>query len=100
VTLIEREAVERAAADYDLDLDPAETRRNLLTRAVPLNHLVDREFRVGEALLVGRQLCEPCGYMESLAEVEGAERALVHRGGLEADIVESGEIAVGDAVEF
>jgi len=100
VTLIEREALDRAAADYDLELDPSETRRNLLTRAVPLNHLVDREFRVGEALLVGRRLCEPCGYMESLAEVEGAERALVHRGGLEADVVESGEIAVGDAVRF
>jgi len=100
VTLIEREALARAAADYDLDLDPADTRRNLLTESVPLNHLVGREFRVGEALLVGRQLCEPCGYMESLAENEGVADALVHRGGLEADVVESGAIAVGDAVEF
>lgn len=100
MTLIEREALQRAAADYDLDLDPAKTRRNLLTQAVPLNHLVDREFRVGEALLVGRRLCEPCDYMASLAESDDAAEALVHRGGLEADVVESGTIAVGDPVTF
>lgn len=100
VTLIEREALDDATAEYDLDLDPAETRRNLLTRDVPLNHLVDREFRVGEATFRGRRLCEPCNYMASLAEEEGAVAALVHRGGLEADVVESGEIAVGDAIRF
>ena len=44
VTLIEREALDAAAAEYDLDLDASETRRNVLTRDVPLNHLVDREF--------------------------------------------------------
>src|SRR5215831_11125718 len=40
VTLIEAEAVEAAARDYELEIDAAETRRNLLTRNVALNHLV------------------------------------------------------------
>ena len=100
VTLIEREALEAARRDEATPLEPRETRRNLLTRDVPLNHLVDREFSVGEATLVGSHLCEPCSYMEGLADTEGAEAALVHRGGLNANVVESGAIAVGDAVEF
>lgn len=103
VSLIGAEALAAAAETYDLNLDPAETRRNVLTRDVPLDHLVDREFRVGEATLVGRRLCEPCSYMAGLADVadaEGAVEALTHRGGLNADVVASGEIAVDDVVEF
>ncbi|WP_254765919.1 MOSC domain-containing protein [Salinilacihabitans rarus] len=100
VTLIEVEALEAARRDEETALDPADTRRNLLTRDVPLNHLVDREFRAGDATLVGDRLCEPCSYMQSLAGVDGAVSALVHRGGLEATIVESGTVAAGDAVEF
>lgn len=103
VSLIEAEALAAAAEAYDVDLDPAETRRNVLTRGVPLNHLVDREFRVGGATLVGRRLCEPCSYMAGLADVEDGEAAvaaLTHRGGLNADVVASGEVAVDDPVEF
>lgn len=100
VSLIEREALDVAARDEGTTVDPAETRRNILTSDVPLNHLVDREFRVGEATLVGVRLCEPCSYMESLAETAGAEDALIHRGGLNANVVDSGQIAVDDPIEF
>ena len=51
ITLIEREAIEAAARDYDLRIVHRITRRNLLTEGVPLNHLVGREFVVGEATL-------------------------------------------------
>ncbi|MFC4543853.1 MOSC domain-containing protein [Halosolutus amylolyticus] len=100
VTLVEREALDAAARDDGTELRPRETRRNVLTRDVPLNHLVDREFRVGDATLVGVRLCEPCSYMESLAETDGAVAALVHRGGLNANVVDSGTISIGDGVEF
>lgn len=100
VTLIEAEALEAIARDHDLALGADETRRNIVTRDVPLNHLVDREFRVGDATLVGRRLCEPCDYMESLADTDGAVAALTHRGGLNADVSGSGTIHVSDPVEF
>lgn len=100
VSLIEAEALAAASRDDGVELDPSKTRRNILTQDVPLNHLVDREFRVGDATLVGVRLCEPCSYMESLADTEGAVDALVHRGGLNANIVDSGTIAIEDGVEY
>jgi len=100
VTLIEREALDAAERDEGTTVDPQRTRRNVLTRGVPLNHLVDREFKIGTATLVGVRLCEPCSYMQSLAETEGVEEALIHRGGLNANIVDSGTITVDDTVEF
>jgi MOSC domain-containing protein YiiM len=95
VTLIEAEAIEAAASDYGVDVSDGRHRRNVTTRGVALNHLVDEEFRVGGAVCRGVELCEPCSYLEGLTE-EGVAGSLVHRGGLRAAIVESGELAVGD----
>jgi MOSC domain-containing protein YiiM len=97
VTLIEREAIEAASLDYQLDITHAITRRNLLTEGVPLNHLVGQTFRIGEVVLRGIKLCEPCGYLEKLT-FEGIKQALLHRGGLRAQIVRGGVVKVGDVV--
>ena len=97
VTLIEAEALEAAKHGYDVVITPAESRRNLLTRGVPLNHLVGKRFRVGGAVIEGIRLCEPCGHLEKLTGKE-AIKALRHRGGLRARIVEGGTISAGDEV--
>ena len=97
VTLIEVEALEALARDASLDLDLAASRRNLTTRGVPLNHLVGRRFRLGEVVLQGTRLCEPCRHLESLTK-DGVLKALVHRAGLRADILTGGTIRVGDPV--
>lgn len=98
LTLIEQEAIDAANQDYKLSLSHLDTRRNLLTAGVPLNHLVGKTFAVGEVLLRGVELCEPCGHLEKLTCV-GAKRALLHRGGLRAQIVIGGELRVGDAIQ-
>jgi MOSC domain-containing protein YiiM len=97
VTLIESEALEALKRDYGVDIDRAQARRNIVTRAVALNHLVGREFTVGEARLYGTRLCDPCAHLESLS-ARGARRGLVHRGGLRAEVVSGGMIRVGDPV--
>lgn len=99
VTLIEAETLDAVERNYDVALDPGVHRRNVTVRGVALNHLVDRRFRVGDAACVGAELCEPCNYLERHLEERGVREALVHRGGLRARIVESGEISVGDGVE-
>lgn len=97
ITLIESEAVEAASKTYEVDIDPGETRRNIVTRGVPLNHLVDQEFSVGDVRLRGVKLCEPCGHLEKLTE-KGVKKPLIHRGGLRAEILNDGTIGVGDPV--
>jgi MOSC domain-containing protein YiiM len=98
ITLIEREAVAAAGREYDIEIGEHESRRNLVTEGVPLNHLVGRTFRVGDVLLRGFKLAEPCTHLEGVTR-PGVRRALVHRAGLRAEILEGGSISVGDAVE-
>ncbi len=97
VTLVELEAVEALKADYEFDLAPADTRRNIVTQGVPLNHLVGMEFQVGEVRLRGTRLCEPCAH---LSEMTGRRvfTGLIHRGGLRAEIVSGGIIHAGDFI--
>ena len=97
VTLIESEAVEAVARDYGIRLKPGESRRNVLTEGVALNHLIYRTFRLGGTVLRGVELCEPCGYLEKVTGRKIRE-PLIHRGGLCAEVLESGAIAVGDTL--
>jgi MOSC domain-containing protein YiiM len=97
VTLIEREAIEALAGESGISIEPGQARRNLVTSGVPLNHLVGQDFRVGEVVLRGMRLCEPCQHMESLTK-PGVRKGLIHRGGLRADIVSGGVIRTGDRV--
>jgi len=99
VTLIEAEAVEALRRDYEVEFDAGESRRNIVTRGVALNHLVGREFRVGEVALRGIRLCEPCGHLERVTGRRVRE-GLVHRGGLRARILTAGTIRTGDAIEL
>jgi MOSC domain-containing protein YiiM len=97
VTLIEAEALDALAREYEVTLQPVKTRRNLLTRGVPLNHLVSRSFKVGAVILRGIRLCEPCGYLERLTS-KGVKTGLAHRGGLRAQIVQGGILEVGCSI--
>jgi len=105
VTLIEIEAVEAlfggvhnaAGERLGIELAAADSRRNIATAGVPLNHLVDREFRVGAVLMHGTRLCEPCKHLEDLTR-RGVMGGLIHRGGLRARILSEGIIRVGDIV--
>jgi MOSC domain-containing protein YiiM len=97
LTLIAAEALEAFERETNIVLSGAETRRNVLTRGIDVNALVGKRFRVGNVECLGVELCEPCSHLQSLTR-PGVLKGLVHRAGLNADILSDGDIAVGDAV--
>lgn len=94
LTLIEAEALEAMQREYNFGITPEESRRNLLTRGVPLNHLVGRDFQVGDVTIRGIRLCEPCSHLQSLTG-QPVIKGLRHRGGLRAQIISAGIIRIG-----
>lgn len=91
LTLIEAEVLE------DVGLTGAQSRRQVVVRGVRLNDLVGKRFRVGDVECVGVELCEPCLHLQEMTR-PGIIDELVHRAGLNADILNDGRISVGDAV--
>lgn len=99
ITLVEAESLEMLARDHDIVLGPGGTRRNVTTRDVRLNDLVGKTFRVGDVVMTGVKLCEPCEHLQGMVG-KPVIKPLTHRAGLRAMLVNSGVIHVGDAVEL
>jgi MOSC domain-containing protein YiiM len=99
LTLIEVEAIEAMQRDYQIELAAGDARRNIVTRNVPLNHLVGKEFAIGEVRIRGLRLCEPCDHLQKVTG-KPVIKGLLHRGGLRAQILTAGTIRVGDTVSF
>lgn len=97
LTLIEAEAVEAMRRDYGVELAAGDARRNIVTRGVALNHLVGKEFTVGDVRIRGIRLCEPCDHLQRLTG-KPVIKGLLHRGGLRAQILTEGTIHAGDEV--
>ena len=100
LTLIEAEVIEPLRHDVQLDVDAADSRRNIVTRGIALNDLVGTDFWVGDVHLHAAGLCEPCVSLVKSPENKHLLRGLAHRGGLRARILSGGTITVGDTIEL
>jgi hypothetical protein len=100
LTLMEAEVLDGLSFGGER-LAPEDARRNIITRGIDLNALVGKSFRVGDVECLAQRLCEPCAHLERLtaqAGKPGTLRALIHKGGLRADVISGGEIRVGDPI--
>ena len=103
VTLVEAETVEGFNDQTGLQIEAAETRRNIVTEGVDLNALVGKRFAIGDALLEGIEPCDPCAILGRRLETASVParaivRALADRGGLRARVVEGGALAAGTEI--
>jgi MOSC domain-containing protein YiiM len=100
LTLIEAEVLDRLQLPNG-PIPPEELRRNVITRGIDLGALVGKRFSIGNVQCLGQRLCEPCAHLERLTTKSGNPgtlRALIHKGGLRADVLSDGVIQVGDRI--
>jgi MOSC domain-containing protein YiiM len=98
ITLVEAEEIERFNQVYGCEIPLTSTRRNLVTRGVRLNGLVGVVFAVGPVRLRGIELCEPCSslaanFKDTKLSPKDFIKAFTHRGGLRADVLDSGVLS-------
>jgi MOSC domain-containing protein YiiM len=98
VSLIEDEVLQAAAKELGVESISDKTRRNIVTRGVPLIELLHREFTIGGVLMRGIRLFEPCGHLVKVSQIPGIFKALDHRSGLKAAILSDGIIRVGNTI--
>lgn len=99
ISLVSQEAIDAANAENGTTFTPAETRRNIVTQGIDLNGLVNQEFSVGGVRMRGVELCDPCARPSALSHKSGFEPAFRQRGGLRAEILSNGDIAVEDPIQ-
>ena len=97
VTLFEIETLMALKQELGIEFLPSEHRRNVTVEGVPLNHLVNKRFWLGGALLEGTRLSTPCKHLEDLTE-KAVFNALIHRAGLNCKIIRGARVKIGDVV--
>ena len=99
VTLIEIEKIDALNKENDLNITAEDFRRNIVVSNCDLNSLVGKEFQIGEVVLKGLRLCEPCKYLSNKLDNEKVLSQMVHKAGLRAQIIKGGSIDLNSQVE-
>jgi len=103
VTIMAIESLEQVARTLGLaaPLDPADTRRNIIVRGIPIDSLRGETFALdtgsGPVLFRANRPANPCAWMDVVL-APGAHRALLKRGGMRCSPLSDGELALGPAV--
>ena len=97
ITFIANESIVAVRTEFGIDVSGGLSRRNVITEGIDLGELIGRQFRIGTAEFKGNRACQPCRYLERLLE-PGTFQALIRRGGIRAEIQESGAFSVGDVI--
>ncbi len=100
VTLIEIEKINALNGEHNLNITPEDFRRNIVVSNCDLNSLVDKEFQIGEVVLKGIRLCEPCKYLAKELNEEKVLSQMIHKAGLRAQIIKGGSIDLNCQVEI
>ena len=100
VTIIEEEMWQGLMDELDSDLPPTTRRANLMVSGFPLKDSRYRILRIGDCRIKIMGETKPCNRMEEA--LEGLRSAMFPdwRGGAYGEVLEGGEIRVGDEVEW
>lgn len=100
VTVLTEEGWQAACAELGEELPWTTRRANILVRGVDLTDRVGTRLKVGEAVLVITDECDPCSVMEKARK--GLRRALMPgwRAGATCRVARAGRVQVGDEAEL
>ena len=99
ITFIESENIDYVNKISSTGIPYIDFRRNIITKGIKLNKLVDKEFLIGNVKIKGQRLCNPCKYLQDKLNLENLVKKLVNRGGLRCEILTNGRISVNNKIK-
>ena len=97
VTIIQSEHLTVVGQLLKKAVHPSDVRRNLAVSGINVLALKNERFRIGEVVLEGTGVCNPCSRMEQNLGT-GGYNAMRGHGGITARVISGGEIRLGDEV--
>ncbi len=99
LTLIESENIDYYNNKYNSNIDYLDFRRNIITKGIKLNDLVNKKILIGNVEIEVIDLCRPCRFLQDKLEKKNIIKEFLRRGGLRCRILRSGSVRVGDLIK-
>ena len=100
LTLIESENIDYYNKTFNTNFKYLEFRRNLVTQNIQLNDLIGKTLIVGEIKIKAHDLCRPCKNLQEKLGKDNIIKEFLRRGGLRCEILNSGNIMIGDDIKI
>ena len=98
ITLIESENIDHFNEISGTNFVASDFRRNIITKGIRLNDLINKRIKVGEVNMLVHRLCDPCKYLQDLLSHKNLVKNLLNKGGLRCEVLSSGEISIEDKI--
>ena len=100
VTLIESEKISNFNNNMKSKFNYKDFRRNIITTGIDLNKMINKKIQINNVILKIHQLCQPCRYLQNKLNVNNLVKLLTNRGGVRAEIIQSGVISTFDEIKI
>jgi len=100
VTLIESEKISNFNNNIKSKFNYKDFRRNIITTGIDLNKMINKKIQINNVVLKIHQLCQPCRYLQNKLSVDNLVKLLTDKGGVRAEIVQSGIISTFDEIKI
>ena len=100
ITLIELENIDYYNNKYNLNIPYTDFRRNIVTKGIKLNDLINKKISVGDVKLEVIDLCRPCKHLQEKLNQNNIIKEFLRRGGIRCHILNSSQIKVGDNIKL
>ena len=100
VTLIESEKISNFNNNIKSKFNYKDFRRNIITTGIDQNKMINKKIQINNVILKIHQICQPCKYLQNKLNVNNLVKLLTNRGGVRAEIIQSGVISTFDEIKI
>ena len=100
LSIIESENIDEYNKKYNLDIPYLDFRRNIVTRGIKLNDLIEKKLMIGNVNLEVIDLCRPCRHLAEKLEKNNIIKEFLRKGGIRCEILNDGKISIGDQIKI
>ena len=100
LSIIESENIDEYNFRNKLNIPHLNFRRNIVTKGIRLNDLVEKRIKIGSVNLEVIDLCRPCRHLSEKLERNDIIKEFLRKGGIRCQIINNGKISLGDQIKI
>ena len=100
LSIIESENIDEYNLKNELNIPYLNFRRNIITKGIKLNVLLEKRIKVGSIELEVIDLCRPCRHLSEKLNKNDIIKEFLRKGGIRCQIINNGKIYLGDQIKI